>query len=107
MSFNVKPEELTAHATVLEGIKGDMERAKQTAKQVGYGGTEAYGLFLQFLVPPILELCLGNAADLIGDAAELAGAFHNGIKSNNECYIASEEAIKDMFDSANSDGMLR
>ncbi|GIG71418.1 hypothetical protein [Phytomonospora endophytica] len=107
MGFNVSTEELSGHLTPLTAVKDSVKRCKDASDQVGYGGFEAYGLFLQALVPPILEMCLGDATEMMNQAAELAGAFHKSIEANNECYMANETAIEQMWTDVHESGLFR
>ncbi|MEV0645920.1 hypothetical protein AB0I28_11720 [Phytomonospora sp. NPDC050363] len=107
MSFEVSPEELSAHLTPLSSLKSEVERCKDAAEQVGFGGFEAYGLFLQGLVPPILEMCVGDTGEMMKQAAELAAAFHKSVEANNECYMATETAITQMWDDVNGAGIFK
>lgn len=107
MGFEVSTEDLSAHLTPLTAVKDGVKRCKDAADQVGYGGFEAYGLFLQALVPPILEMCLGDATEMMNQAAELAGAFHKSVEANNECYMATETAIEEMWNDVQGAGIFK
>lgn len=107
MGFEVSTEDLKAHLTPLTAVKDGVKRCKDAADQVGYGGFEAYGLFLQALVPPILEMCLGDATEMMNQAAELAGAFHKSVEANNECYMATETAIEEMWNDVHGAGIFK
>jgi len=48
-----------------------VEGAAKAANQVGLGGFDHYGLFLQAVVPPVLEMCLSDAGEAIESTAEL------------------------------------
>ena len=99
--FEVTSAELRAHLTPLSQIQADLKRCREAADQVGYGGDEAYGYFvLRLAMPNILELCLGDSAKMVDTAADLVEAFHKGIEANNASYLATEEAIRKMWDEA-------
>lgn len=104
--FGVSSQELEGHLPAVKQVDLDLKGCKQAADQVGYGGFEAYGLFLQMLIPPVLEMCLGDTTKLIDEAATLAQAFHKGVEANNACYLATEDAIKEMWDGAQNDGLF-
>ncbi|GAA2672957.1 hypothetical protein Apa02nite_042280 [Actinoplanes palleronii] len=77
---------------------------RAAGEAVGFGGTEAYGLFLQALLPPVLELALGDTVELLGKANDLAQAISAGVQSNNECYLHNENEIADLLSSIAKEG---
>ncbi|MEV6343138.1 hypothetical protein [Actinoplanes sp. NPDC051851] len=102
--FEVTPDQLAAHAAEVKAIAADVAECRAAGDAVGFGGTEAYGLLLQAVLPPVLELALGDTCDLLANASDLAQAFSTGVQSNNECYLRNEDEIAAMFSALGESG---
>ena len=102
--FAVSAEQLEAHAAQLKNIAAQVSECRAAGDAVGFGGTEAYGLFLQAVLPPVLEMALGDTCDLLGKADELAQAMSRGVAANNAQYQNVEAEIAGLFRSIGEEG---
>lgn len=103
-AFSVSRAELEAHAAQVQGVAADVDLCRAAGAEVGFGGTEAYGLFLQFVLPPVLEMALGDTGDLLDQANRLAQAMSTGVQANNTQYFGNDEAIADLLGSIRDAG---
>ncbi|MDP9791631.1 hypothetical protein J2S43_000143 [Catenuloplanes nepalensis] len=96
-AFSVSRAELEAHAGQVQGVAADVALCRAAGTEVGFGGTEAYGLFLQFVLPPVLEMALGDTCDLLDQADLLGQAMSTGVQANNAQYFGNDDAIADLL----------
>ncbi|KUL23578.1 hypothetical protein [Actinoplanes awajinensis] len=102
--FSVSHEQLAEHAAQVQSVAAAVAECRAAGDAVGFGGTEAYGLFLQGLLPPVLEFALGDTCGLLGKADELAQAISTGVQANNESYLRNEAELADLLRSIAKEG---
>jgi len=90
--YTVDVGALQAHAAAVDKIAADVAECAAAARQVGVGGTEAYGLLLQFLIPPALEVLFGNCSDELEGAAQLGRSMGDALRRNAGLYSAADDA---------------
>lgn len=100
--FDVEPDELTAHASHLDGLVDRLNNAVQAADYAL--SDEAYGLLCAFL-PPIVNPTGQQAKDAVSAAAEGMQTTADNVRTTAQAYVDGdkEEAQPFLNQLANSD----
>lgn len=108
MSYKVAPEELTAHASHLDGVKDRVRTAVSAAEQTQSMSDDAFGLMCSFLPPEIDPMeqrgveALRAASDGIGTTADNVRATADEYRDSDAEGSRSIGAFLDDGGSANS-----
>lgn len=94
--FGVDPDQVVQHASDLRtSVFSKLENAAAAAKQVGIGGEE-YGVILQFVIPPALELFIDDAGDCIDKTVEFGEAVEGALTGTAmDYYAVDQEAARE------------
>ncbi|GAA2785692.1 type VII secretion target [Saccharopolyspora taberi] len=95
MSFEVVSEELTAHASHLDGLVDRMDSAIEAAEQVSMAD-EAYGLLCSFL-PPIVNPMEEEGMNALKAASEGISTTADNVRSTAKNYQETDDANSDSF----------
>jgi hypothetical protein len=95
--FGVDPDKVVEHATDLRNmVFSRIEGAANVAKEVGIGGEE-YGLILQHVIPPAIELFTEDAGECLDKIVEFGDAIEGALTGvSMDYYAADQEAAKDL-----------
>ncbi|MGI8309136.1 type VII secretion target [Saccharopolyspora hattusasensis] len=95
MTFEVVAEELTAHASHLDGLTDRMDTAISAAEAVSMSD-EAYGLLCSFL-PPIINPMEQEGMDALKAAKEGISVTADNVRQTSKAYQETDEAGADNF----------
>jgi hypothetical protein len=94
-SFNVQAEDLTAHASHLEGLTDRLDTAISAAQAVSMSD-EAYGLLCSFL-PPIVNPMEEEGMNALKAAKEGITVTADNVRSTAKDYLDTDDANADSF----------
>ncbi|WP_407655647.1 type VII secretion target [Amycolatopsis rhabdoformis] len=92
--FDVEPDELTAHASHLDGLVDRLNNAVQAADYAL--SDDAYGLLCAFL-PPIVNPTGEQAKDAVSAAAEGMQTTADNVRTTAQAYVDGDEAEAQPF----------
>lgn len=96
--FGVDPDQVVQHATDLRSsVFSKLENAAAAAKEVGIGD-EVYGVILQFVIPPALELFIDDAGGCIDKTVEFGGAIEGALTGTAMDYYAVDQESARAFE---------
>ncbi len=91
MSYKVAPEELTAHASHLDGVKDRVNTAVSAASETANMSDDAFGLMCSFL-PPEINPMEQRGVDALHAASEGIAATADNVRKTADEYRDSDEA---------------
>jgi hypothetical protein len=90
--------EIRMHATSLgTGAFSTLSNAADAASGLTLGGFDAYGVLLQFVIPPALNLCLDDAGAAIRSTADFATAISQALGGVADDYESVDQEIADLL----------
>jgi uncharacterized protein YukE len=95
MTFEVTAEELTAHASHLDGLTDRIQTAISAAEQVSMAD-EAYGLLCSFL-PPIVNPMEEEGLNALKAAQEGVGVTADNVRETAKQYQETDDASAESF----------
>ncbi|KZB81701.1 type VII secretion target [Amycolatopsis regifaucium] len=93
-SFDVDPDDLTAHASHLEGLVDRLETAQGATGSAM--SADAYGLLCAFL-PPIVNPTGERAAEAIKAGAEAVLALADNVRTASKSYVDGDRDNAEPF----------
>ncbi len=90
MSYKVSPEELTAHASHLDGVKDRVETAVSAAQETQNMSDDAFGLMCSFL-PPEINPMEQKGSEALRAASEGIGATADNVRKTADEYRDNDE----------------
>ncbi|GAB3234597.1 hypothetical protein GCM10027447_31900 [Glycomyces halotolerans] len=96
--FGADPEEIRDHASALRSnVFPKIENAATAAREVGLGGSEAYGYLMSPFINAIYDVFVDDAGAAIEDTAALAEAVGLSLDGIAMCYEDVDTEISDML----------
>lgn len=96
--FGTDPEEIRNHvASLTEGAFATLGTAADAASGLTLGGFDAYGVLLQFVIPPVLNLCLDDAGAAIRSTSDFAVAIGQALTGTADDYEGVDQAIAELL----------
>ncbi|WP_335992230.1 hypothetical protein [Glycomyces sp. MUSA5-2] len=96
--FGSDPEEIRNHVSSLsDGAFATLGTAADAASGLTLGGFDAYGVLLQFVIPPVLNLCLDDAGAAIRSASDFAVAIGQALTGVADDYEGVDQEIADLL----------
>lgn len=106
--YQVSEQELTTHANAIDtAVLAKVRKAADAAGQAKLGDSKAYGILLQFVIPPILEGLVGDAEGGLQSQHRLGEAIVTGVRTCAKSYEADNKDGKNLVRHAEEDGGLR
>ncbi|RZQ62585.1 type VII secretion target [Amycolatopsis suaedae] len=100
--YEVRTDDLTAHASHLDGLVDRLETASDAAKTVSMSD-QAYGLICQF-VPPFVNPMEEKGMEVIKAASEGVQALAENVRAAVTVYDEQETGYRKVFDKTLVDG---
>jgi hypothetical protein len=95
--FNVKPEEVEAHArTLSDMVFNRVSRANEAASQVGMGGFQPYGV-LGIPCWAAVSLCNQDSTEVTREAADLGHTLADRLKQTAREYHEVDTGVRDIM----------
>lgn len=96
--FGADPEEIRGHAAELEsGAFSTLEAAATAASGLTLGDHEAYGIILQFVIPPALDMCLDDAGAAIQSASDFAAGIREALDGCAGDYEGVDQEVQEQL----------
>ncbi|SDW33010.1 Excreted virulence factor EspC, type VII ESX diderm, partial [Saccharopolyspora shandongensis] len=105
MTFEVVAEELTAHASHLDGLTDRLDTAISAAETVSMSD-EAYGILCSFL-PPIVNPMEKEGLDALNAAKEGVSTTADNVRATAKQYEETDQASADSFSPLEEDVEVR
>jgi hypothetical protein len=96
--FGSDPAEIRDHVTALSsGPFATLSTAADAASGLTLGGFDAYGVLLQFVIPPVLNLCLDDAGAAIRSTSDFAVAIGEALNGVADDYEGVDQEIAELL----------
>ncbi|MCC3764218.1 hypothetical protein K3N28_14210 [Glycomyces sp. TRM65418] len=96
--FGSDPAEIRNHvANLNNGPFSTLNSAADAASGLTLGGFDAYGVLLQWVIPPALNLCLDDAGAAIRSTSDFAAAIGEALTGVAEDYEGVDQEIADLL----------
>lgn len=106
--YGVSVQELREHAqTVDNEVMARLKKAAEAAKQVKFGGTEAYGILLQAIIPPVIEACVGDAEKGLDSFSKLGDTVTEAVRTAAQTYEDVDNTMADLLKKFEDAGIFR